>query len=245
VAQATADFARGRGGAAAGIRGLIGDDVEAAVEEFWEFQAETQRMLRAGELTPDEVLERAAESQAMSAEIEALKAQDAIAMDAATSIRALREETEKLAESDPEGAARLFELRSDAILEVAQLEQEIAEETNAVKRQLLEDELAFIRLAQTQELAILQQELSTRQSTMLADLEAAQAAAVQLGNLIYYTQEDVGRIPNPEILQLAQSLVGQLGQFGGSITNYNYSPTYAGGAPAASQDFQTLRTLAG
>lgn len=268
VAQGTADFARGQGSAARGLRQLLGDtdEIEELQAEHDAMVMETARLHREGLIDQDEYRARVEEAYAIFDQLTELEAQQAAALAAADAIAALREETAQLAETDPEAAARLFDLRSKAILEVAQLEQDIAEETNDLRRSLLEEELVYVQQAQAQELTILQRELETRQAEILAGIESAQSAALQLGETLTPAGTTVanpdfdpslpileqGGIlpyfdipPDPAMMQLAQALQAQLGLLGQSVTTYNYSPTYAGDAPAASQDFNVMRTMAG
>lgn len=187
-------------------------DLEDELAELDEREAE--RAARAAEAAAEraaELAELQAERQALAERYQQqdalLRQQRQIQEDAQRAMQEAQRQAAAL--SNPAERAAFLAERLDAISEEASLRQRIAGETNAHERALLEEQLGYLQEAQAAEFALYAAGAQERQAAQRAALRDAEDAIKQLGNLVFYTQQDVFGVGSDAIRGIAEGMLSQ------------------------------------
>jgi len=146
--------------------------------------------------------------RAMAAQ-EVQAAQQRIADEAQAQLIAAQQQANAL--EDPAERARYLQIATRQIGEEARLRQQIAAATNDAERARLEERLALLRTAQQNELGLYATQARERATEQAAALRDAEDAIRQLGNLVYFSQEDVYGAGADAIRGIAQGMLAQAG----------------------------------
>jgi hypothetical protein len=169
--------------------------------------------------------EKIAELEAERAKVEAERArqldiqakQQAIAEQAATAYNEAIAQAERL--QDPEESAAFLALRAKQIEERAKLESDLAAAETDSEKERLQNKLRLLDIAHQNEYQLYESQARSRARDRDNALREATLLAEQLGNLVYYSQEDVFGQGQDIILGIAQGMQSQLGALRGTITS--------------------------
>lgn len=178
-------------------------DAIAAAEANWAYWVDRQTAAQ------DEAKKKQAEAQ------KAVDAQRAIATQARTDIVAAQKEALKL--NNPAERAAFLKTRTDQIAELAQFDQEAAKATTDAERARFAERRALLVTAQQQEFLLYQQGAKDRATQQQAALRDAEAAMKGLGNLIYFTQQDVYGAGSDAIKGLSKGMLDGLATLRGTL----------------------------
>lgn len=198
-----------------------------AAEANWAYWHDKQNAAQ------DEARKKQAEAQ------KAVDAQRAIADQARMDIVATQKEALKL--NHPTERAAFLKLRTDQINELAQFDQQAAKAATDEERARMAERRQLLLTAQQQEFLLYQQQAKERQGAQDAALRDAEAAMKALGNLIYFSQEDVYGAGSDAIKGLSKGMLDGLttlrGTLGASLAEVLASVKKAMGIASPSQLF--------
>jgi hypothetical protein len=146
--------------------------------------------------------------QAYAAE-QGLALQRQIQQETEAALRAAQEQAATI--TNPEEQARFLAQQTAQIAEEARARQALARATTDEERTRLQQRLDLIREAQRAELQIYATEARERQAEHQAALQDAMTAIEQLGNLVYFTQQDVFGVGQDAILGIVAGMQAQAG----------------------------------
>lgn len=210
--KGAADYARSKAGALADLGSLFNVD-SSEYDRLKEAAGEASR--EAARLFFGDDKDAAAGAQAIYSQLAAqrnaaravMEQQRAIAKEAQQQILAAQKAVAGI--TDPAERAAAFNVQKSAILETAKLRQQIVGATDQEERQRLEEQLRLIQEAQKAEFALYESEAKERQRQRDQQLREAKEALKQLGNLVFYSQEDVFGKGEDLIKGLIQGAVSQ------------------------------------
>lgn len=197
----------------------------AAAEANWAYWHDKQIAAQ------DEARAKQAEAQ------QVVEAQRAIADRATAAMTAAEQRAAQ--EQNPAARAKLLAFETEQITKRAALEQQIAGETDAAKRARLEQRLQLLTTQQAAEQALFEQEARAAQAAFTTDLRNAQDAAKRLGNLVFYSQEEVHGRGQQMVKDVASGIIAQLGTLQAQLRAGVGAPAQISAPPAPNYSYAT------